>query len=120
MDVHQESVRARGLIRVQHGPHSRQTRRRAVKASEPHMNFARLEFHWISRSFHDSDYTGIDRTYINLRSRACRLFLFFGSSCFRNDSSSSELNQQSLGDLESGGPEVYEVPVASAARFART
>src|SRR5580704_16759683 len=54
MDVHQESVRARYLVRVQYRAHSSQARRHAVKTGEPHTNFARLEFHCISRTLHDS------------------------------------------------------------------
>jgi hypothetical protein len=63
MHLHQKAIRALNLVGVQYRPHPRQARGRAVKAGEPHMNFAALEFHRVSRAFHNADdYTGIDRT----------------------------------------------------------
>ena len=39
---------------IQHRPHPGQARGRPLKAGEPYVNLAGLEFHRISRPFHDA------------------------------------------------------------------
>ena len=83
LDFRQESVCACYLVRTQYRPHPRQARRCAVEAGEPHMNFAGLEFHRISRTLHNGAIVPITALTENNR-WFCRFF-FFGSSSFRID-----------------------------------